>query len=281
MKTNRYIFSLLLLAFCATLPLCAQKTLTLLYTNDVHSRIEPLSPDSPDTLSAGKGGFLRVASYVEQVRKETPNVLVFDSGDFSQGTPYYTLFKGEVEIQVMNAIGYEATTIGNHEFDFGVDNMARIFKMANFPILCANYDVSGTPLEGLVKPYMIIEKFGLKIGVLGVGTKLQGLVQEKMQGGVKYNDPYETANTIAAELKAKGCDLVICLSHLGHKSSTKSPTGDVDLAKISRNIDVILGGHSHTFLEEPVVVQNLDGKNVYITQNGKNAVFVGRLDLTF
>lgn len=280
MKAKPYIYSLLLLACFVTLPLSAQKKVTLLFTNDVHSRIEPLSPDSPDTLIAGKGGFLRVASYVEQVRKEMPNVLVFDSGDFSQGTPYYTLFKGEVEVQLMNAIGYDASTIGNHEFDFGVANMARIFAMANFPILCANYDVTGTPLEGLVKPSMIIEKAGLKIGVFGVGTQLSGLVQEKMSVGVTYLNPYEVANKVAAELKAQGCDMVICLSHLGHTSSAKSPTGDVDLAKISRNIDVILGGHSHTFLAEPVIVPNLDGKNVYITQNGKNAVFVGRLDIT-
>lgn len=271
--------SLFVLALCVAVPVLAQTTLTILHTNDVHSRIEAVSPGSSNAKDAGKGGFLRIAAYVSQIRKEQPNVLVFDSGDFSQGTPYYNMFKGEVEIQLMNAIGYDAGTIGNHEFDFGLDNMARLFGMARFPIVCANYDVKGTVLEHVVKPYLILEKHGLKIGVFGLGTKLSGMVQTDNYGGVVYNDPYESANTVAAQLKKQGCDLVICLSHLGFTASAKDPVSDVELVKHSRNIDIILGGHSHTFIEEPVYYKDLDGKEVYISQMGKSGVFVGRVDI--
>ena len=271
--------TLLLLTLCIAFPVFAQKTLTLLHTNDVHSRIEPVSPESANQRSAGKGGFLRVAAYIGQVKKETPDVLVFDCGDFSQGTPYYNLFKGDVEIQLMNAIGYDAGTIGNHEFDFGLDNMARLFGMADFPIVCANYDVKGTVLEKLVKPYIIIKKNGFKIGVLGLVTKLSGMVQSFNYGGVLYMDPYEAANKAAAALKKKGCDLVVCLSHLGFQGSAKDPVCDVELAKNTRNIDIILGGHSHTFIEEPVIHKNLEGKDVYITQMGNSGIFVGRVEI--
>lgn len=271
--------ALLLLALCITTTAFAQKTLTILHTNDVHSRIEAVSPQSADTKAAGKGGFLRIAAYAKQVREQTPNVLMFDCGDFSQGTPYYNMFKGEVEVQMMNAIGYDAGTIGNHEFDFGLDNMARLFRMANFPIVCANYDVRGTVLEGVVKPYVIIEKYGLKIGVFGLGTKLSGMVQAANYEGVVFNDPYKAANEVAAKLKEKGCDLVVCLSHLGFMASAKDPVCDTELVKNTRNIDVVLGGHSHTFIDEPLTYKDLDGKEVYITQMGKSGIFVGRADV--
>lgn len=275
--------SLLIVLLCTAIIIHAQqsKTLTILHTNDVHSRIEPLPENLPDPITAGNGGFLRIAAYVNEVRKETPNLLIFDCGDFSQGTPYYNLFKGEVEISLMNVIGYNAGTIGNHEFDFGLDNLARIFQLANFPIVCANYDFTGTALEGIVKPYIIIEKNGLKVGVFGLGTNPEGLVQKHNYEGMKYLDPYEKANEVAAILKDKGCDAVICLSHLGLRSSSKNPDSDTELVKKTRNIDVILGGHSHTLMEEPEVYQNLDGKDVYISQMGKSGVYVGRIDLTF
>ncbi|NDV84416.1 bifunctional metallophosphatase/5'-nucleotidase [Bacteroides sp. 51] len=273
--------NLLLLTLCIAITSAfAQKTLTILHTNDVHSRIEPVSPESPDPKAANKGGFLRVAAYIEKVKKETSNVLVFDCGDFSQGTPYYNMFKGEVEIKLMNTIGYDAGTIGNHEFDFGLDNMARLFKMADFPIVCANYDVKGTVLEGLVKPYIIIKKYGLKIGILGLGTKLSGMVQVSNYEGVTFQDPYKAANEAATALKKEGCDIIICLSHLGFMASAKDPICDVELVKNTRNIDIILGGHSHTFIEEPLIYKNLDGKDVYITQMGRSGIFVGRMDIT-
>lgn len=263
------------------LPLSAQKSITILHTNDVHSRIEPISPNNPDVATAGKGGFLRIANYVEEVRTETDNLLIFDSGDFSQGTPYYTKFKGDVEIKLMNIIGYDAATIGNHEFDFGLDNMARLFRMANFPIVCANYEVEGTVLEGLIKPYIVITKNGMKIGVFGLSPQLQGLVQEMNYGDVKFIDPIETGNRVAKELKEKEkCDMIICISHLGYTSTSEDLANDVKLAKQSRNINLILGGHSHTFMEEADAVENLDGKIVTITQTGKSGIFVDRVDVT-
>lgn len=275
-------YCLIVTTLCLCISAYAQKTLTILHTNDVHSRIEPISASSADTLSADKGGFLRVAAYVEKMRKETPNLLVFDSGDFSQGTPYYNMFKGEVEVKLMNAIGYDAGTIGNHEFDFGLDNMARLFRMANFPIVCANYDVKGTVLEGLVKPYVILNKYGLKIGVFGLGTKPEGLVQEDKYAGVVYHDPYQAANETAELLKKEGCNIVICLSHLGlYPTSPNNPVCDTNLAQQTHNIDIILGGHSHSLMEEPEVYKNTDGQDVYITQMGKSGIFVGRMDVTF
>lgn len=278
MKKNILFFIL-----CLTITASAQKTrtLTILHTNDVHSRIEPVEENSANIASAGKGGFLRIAACVEELRKENPDMLVFDSGDFSQGTPFYNLFRGGVEVTMMNIIGYDAGTIGNHEFDFGMENMARLFKMADFPIVCSNYNVTGTVLEGLVKPYLILHKNGLKIGILGLGVKLEGMVQYDKYEGITYEPPFEKANETAAILKKKGCDLIICLSHLGLNPSPKDPVCDVNLAKETRNIDIILGGHSHTFMEKPAVYKNLDGKDVYISQMGKNGIFVGRFDLTF
>ena len=282
-QTFTFKKSLIFLILCITIPVSAQntKTLTILHTNDIHSRIEPIDSRSADMVSAGKGGYLRIASYVEETKKENPTVLLFDCGDFSQGTPYYNLFRGEVEIEMMNIIGYDAGTIGNHEFDYGLKNMANLFRMANFPIVCCNYDVKGTVLEGLVKPYIILKKNGLKIGILGVGTKLEGMVQADKYAGLTYEDPYEKANETAEILKKKGCDLVICLSHLGLRPSSKDPVCDINLAKESRNIDIILGGHSHTLMEEPAIYQNMDGQDVYISQMGRSGIFVGRLDLTF
>lgn len=276
---KRYI--LLFVIIAASMSGYAQKTLTIFHTNDVHSRIYPVDPNSADKRSADKGGFLRIASFVEEQRKLTPDLLLFDSGDFSQGTPFYNLFKGEVEMKLMNSIGYDAGTIGNHEFDYGIENMARLFKMANHPIVCSNYDVRGTVLEGLVKPYVIIKRNGLKIGILGLGTQLEGMVQADKSQGVVYQNPFVRANEVAAHLKKKGCDVIICLSHLGLYPYTPDGGCDVNLAKQTKNIDIILGGHSHTYMEEPMILKNRDGKDVYISQMGKNGIYVGSMVLTF
>ncbi|MBP1614079.1 MAG: metallophosphoesterase [Bacteroidetes bacterium] len=259
------------------------KTITILHTNDTHSRIEPIEANFPDTRLADKGGFVRRATCLDKVREEKPDLLLFDCGDFSQGTPYYNMFKGEVEIKLMNSMGYDAGTIGNHEFDFGLDNMARLFKMADYPIVCANYGVEGTVLEGLVKPYVIIKRDGLKIGVFGLSPKMEGLVQANKCEGIVYKDPIKTANELAAFLKKeKKCDAVICLSHLGYKpSSADDPACDINLVRQTSNIDVVLGGHSHTFLEQPAIYVNAVGKNVPISQMGSRGTFVGRMDLIF
>ena len=266
----------LLLAVTAS----AQKQLEILHTNDTHSCIFPLNPNLADTAVAGRGGFLRRLKMIKTERKRNPQLLLIDSGDFSQGSPYYTLFKGDVEVEFMNRMGYDAVTIGNHEFDFGLDNMARIFRMAKFPIVCANYDFSGTVVEGLVKPYVILKRNGLKIGIFGVSPALEGLVDLEKCNNVKYLDPVEKANETAFLLKhKKKCDVVICVSHLGWMNTTE--TGDQWLIAQSKDIDLVLGGHSHTSFEQMRYVKNAEGRTIGVDQNGKNAIYVGRIMLSF
>ena len=271
---------ILITVFCVCiLRVSAQRKLMILHTNDTHSCIMPLNTSLTDTMLAGRGGFLRRVAMIKEERKKHPDLLLFDSGDFSQGSPYYTLFKGDVEIGLMNEMGYDASTVGNHEFDFGLENMARIFKKAKFPILCANYDFTGTPLEGIVKPYTIIKRNGVKIGVFGIDPEMDGLVIHKNYEGVKYLDPVSSAEKIASLLKNKlKCDVVICISHLGWGLKGMD---DQRMIAGSRNIDLVLGGHSHTYFETLKYAKNLDGKEIPVDQNGKNAVFVGRLILNF
>lgn len=280
MKMNK-IISFVLFAM-TVLPVQAQKTkqIEILHTNDTHSCIMPLNPNLADTVVAGRGGYLRRVAMINQERKNNnPKLLLLDSGDFSQGSPYYSIFKGDVEIGLMNMMGYDAATIGNHEFDFGLENMARIFRMAKFPIVCSNYDFSGTPVEGTVKPYVVLRREGLKIGVLGVCPKLDGLVDSRNYGSVKYIDPVAVADSIADVLKNKEkCDLVICLSHLGWEDSPEE--GDERLISNTRNIDIVLGGHSHTYFRDLRYVDNADGVPVPDDQNGKHAVYVGKILLT-
>lgn len=272
---------LIIALFCATLTVSAQKTKTveILHTNDTHSCILPLNPNLADTLVAGRGGFLRRIAMIEQERKKNPDLLLFDSGDFSQGSPFYTLFKGDVEVELMNRMGYDAVTIGNHEFDFGLDNMVRIFRAAKFPVVCSNYDFTGTPLQGIVKPYIVIKRSGLRIGVFGICPPMDGLVDAAKCEGVKYLDPIKTADDVARMLKRdKKCDLVVCLSHLGW--IVKQNVDDHKMMSGNHDIDVVLGGHSHTFFETLQYIENADGKNIPNDQNGKNAIFVGKLLLT-
>lgn len=264
---------LLCLALSFAFSISAQDTkeLILLQTSDVHSRIEPINQKGDRNYN--EGGFVRRATFLDRFREEHKNVLLFDCGDISQGTPYYNMFQGEVEVRLMNEMGYDAMTIGNHEFDFGLDNMARLFKMATFPVVCANYNLDATPLKDIVKPYVILERYGLKIGVFGLGAKPEGLIQANKCEGVIYENPIEVSNEVAALLKKKGCDLVVCLSHLGIQM-------DERLVAKTRNIDVILGGHSHTFMKGPKTFLNMDGKEVPIMHTGRSGVRVGCLNLT-
>ena len=258
----------------------AQKHLEVLHTNDTHSCIMPLNPNLADTAVAGRGGFLRRVAMIKEERAKNPDLLLIDSGDFSQGSPFYTMFKGDVEVGMMNLMGYDAVTIGNHEFDFGLENMARIFKMAKFPVVCANYDFTGTCVEGLVKPYVIIKRNGLKIGLFGLSPQLEGLVDLSKCKGVTYLDPVEVGNRVAAELKHdKKCDVVICVSHLGWLRPDEM--GDQKLLASSKDIDLVLGGHSHSYFKALRYVNNADGKAVPVDQNGKNAMYVGKLTLSF
>lgn len=255
-----------------------QKSLLILHTNDTHSCIMPLNPNLADTMLAGRGGFLRRIAMLKEERKKNPDLLYFDSGDFSQGSAFYSMYKGDVEVGLMNRMGIDASTIGNHEFDFGMENMARLFRMANFPILCSNYDFTGTPCEGLVKPYTIIRRNGVKIGVFALDPKLEGLVSSQIYGEAKYLDPVEKANEWASFLKnKKKCDLVIMISHLGW---VENGMGDQQVVANSRNIDLVLGGHSHTYFETLRYVKNLDGKDIPVNQNGKHGIFIGRMEVS-
>lgn len=276
---KRILIIAIIAAAALTSHAAKKKQLTILHTNDTHSCIFPLNRNLADTALAGRGGFIRRAAMIKEQRALQPELLLLDSGDFSQGSPYYTMYKGDVEIELMNLMGYDAATIGNHEFDFGVDNMARLFRKAKFPIVCANYDFTGTALEGLVKPYVIIKRNGLKIGIFGLAPKLEGLVSEKTRVGVKYNDPVEAGNETAKLLKEKEkCDVVICLSHLGWDIMGLD---DTEMMARTRNIDLVLGGHSHTYFQTLRYIKNIDGKEVPNDQNGKHGIFVGKLVLTF
>ena len=270
------ILSLILTAFTIT-GMARVKKLLILHTNDTHSCVMPLKTTLADTLQAGRGGFLRRLAMLGQERQKNPDLLLFDSGDFSQGSSYYSMFKGDVEVGLMNMMRYDAATIGNHEFDFGMENMARLFRMADFPIVCANYDFTGTCVEGLVKPYVVIRRNGVKIGVFGLSPKMKGLVSDKNCVGVKYLGPVKAAQKTADLLKNKEkCDLVVCISHLGWNIGGDD---DVLMMKNTRNIDIVLGGHSHSYFKQEKWVKNLDGVSVPNDQNGKSGIFVGRLEV--
>ena len=278
-KSNmkKYIFILLLCALTLNAE-AKKKTLTILHTNDTHSTIMPFKEDVGDTMKAGRAGFLRRITMIEEQRKKSPNLLLFDSGDFSQGSSYYTMFGGEVEVELMNLMGYDAATIGNHEFDLGLENMAKIFRQAKFPIVCTNYDFRGTCVEGLVKQYIVIERDGIKIGVFGVSPRLNGLVSEKNCAGVKFIDPRHAAQVAVKHLKEKeGCDVIICLSHLGW--DIKPDIDDNTLIPVCKEIDLVLGGHSHTYLEQLEWVKDAEGKPVPVDQNGKHGIFVGKIEM--
>lgn len=255
------------------------RKLTILYTNDTHSRIEPF-PDN-DPKYAGKGGFARRAALIEKLRAENPELLLLDAGDIFQGTPYFNLYHGELEYKLMSLMQYDATTLGNHEFDLGMENIATQMAHAKFDFINCNYEVSDTPLNGKIVPYKIYKKAGLKIGVLGVGIELEGLVDKKLFGSTIYTDPLQKANAMAKLLKQDlDCDYVICLSHLGYKYDTKK-ISDETLATHSEHIDLIIGGHTHTFLEHPVKSSNAAGKDVHVTQVGWAGIWLGKIDVFF
>lgn len=277
---KKTIITALLCVACTTTALAQDKQLVILHTNDTHSTIYPLNSTLADTLVAGRGGYLRRMKMIEEERAKAPRLLLIDSGDFSQGSPYYNIYQGEVEVKLMNMMKYDVATIGNHEFDFGMENMARIFKMADFPIVCSNYDFTGTVLEGIVKPYTIIKRDGVKIGLFGLCPPLKGLVFDHNCEGVKYLDPAVEGQRWADYLKnVKKCDIVICVSHLGWKMGKKVDDDDNRVIPKMRGVDLVLGGHSHTYLPTLEYVTDLDGKQVPVDQNGKHAIYVGKLVL--
>ena len=255
------------------------KRLTILHTNDVHSRLEPFPADGGKF--AGQGGVAARASLIQKIRAEQENVLLFDSGDIFQGTPYFNLYKGEPEMKAMTLLGYDAATMGNHDFDAGVDGFAAQLPHASFPVLCANYDFSQTALDGKTQPYKVFNTAGLKIGVFGLGIKLWGLVPQELFGKTQYIEPIQTARSVSERLKKReGCDFVVCLSHLGYEYDGPKPSDKI-LAKETEHIDLILGGHTHTFLDEPTVLRNKVGRDVLINQAGWAGLRLGRLDYEF
>jgi 5'-nucleotidase len=277
---KKYLFIILLALVSLSGQAKKHKQLVILHTNDTHSTILPVNPQLVDTMKAGRGGFLRRIAMLKEERSKHPDLLYFDSGDFFQGSAYFTMFKGDVEIGLMNMMGIDASTIGNHEFDFGLDIMAEKFKKATFPILCSNYDFTGTVMEGVCKPWIVIKRNGLKIGVFAVCPKLAGLVSDKNCVGVKYLNPAKVALETATMLKEQQkCDYVICISHLGWNSSQEED--DQYVISRSRNIDLVLGGHTHTYMTQLEYWKNMDGKPIPVDQNGKHALFVGKMIVDF
>ena len=255
------------------------KRLTILHTNDVHSRIEPFPMDG--SKNQGLGGTARRAALIKKIRAEQENVLLLDAGDIFQGTPYFNLFGGELELKLMSQMGYDAATMGNHDFDNTIDGFYKQLPNANFPILVSNYDFSNTVMHQSAKPYQVFNKGGLKIGVFGLCIELAGLVDPRNYKETRYLDPIQKGNEIAALLKNDlQCDLVICLSHLGYKYNDNKVSDQV-LAKNTRNIDLIIGGHTHTFMEQPEDVKNLDGQITTINQVGFAGINLGRVDYFF
>ncbi len=252
--------------------------LTILHTNDMHSHIDPFPSDHKKY--AGLGGMARRASLVKQIRQENPHVLLLDSGDIFQGTPYFNFYGGEVEFKLMSEMGYDCATMGNHDFDNGLDGFLKMLPHASFPFVTSNYDFSDTVLNKKTHRYKIFQRGPIKIGVFGIGIELEGLVNKPLYGDTRHLDEIETANSVAKELKEQGCNLVICLSHIGYKYEYKKMC-DLDLAKGTDNIDLILGGHTHTFLEEPKTTLNRKGKKVIINQVGWAGIVLGQIDVIF
>ena len=254
-----------------------KKHITILHTNDVHSHIEPFGPN--DGRNPNMGGVARRATLVEQIRAENPNTLLLDAGDIFQGTPYFNFYGGELEFKLMSKLKYDAATLGNHDFDNGLDGLLAQMPHAEFDFISSNYDFSNTILDGQTSPFKVFMKDGVKIGVFGVGVELSGLVNESLYKETKYLDPVEIATEMTRILKQKQkCDLIICLSHLGYEYKNDSKVSDVLLAKQTKDIDLIIGGHTHTFLDKPTILQNLDGKKVLVNQVGCYGLYLGRID---
>lgn len=251
--------------------------IVILHTNDVHSHLEPFPANDPKY--PGLGGVERRAALIRNVRAKEKNVIVLDAGDIFQGTPYFNMFGGEVEMKLMTSMGYDASAIGNHDFDGGLDNLAKQLQHASFPLLCANYDFTGTPMEGKTVPYKIFEHEGVRTGVFGLGIELAGLVDSRLYGKTVYFDPIVKSAEMVKELRdEKKCDVVVCLSHLGFKYENDK-VSDMVLAKKSRGIDVIIGGHTHTFLDKASVVKNRENEDVVIAQVGWAGIRLGKIEI--
>lgn len=257
------------------------KKITILHTNDVHSHIDPFGPE--DGRNANKGGVARRATLIESIRNENPNTLLLDAGDIFQGTPYFNYYGGELEFKLMSMLKYDAATIGNHDFDNGIDGLYAQLPHAKFEFISSNYDFSNTIMASHVKPYKTFLKDGIKIGVFGLGIELNGLVDPSLFKETKYLNPIEISQEMTRILKEdEKCDLIICLSHLGYYYKNElNKISDLKLAAETKNIDLIIGGHTHTFLKKPTVIKNLDGKNILVNQVGCYGINLGKIDFYF
>ena len=262
-----YLVLCVLFSFSA----CTQPDhLTILHTNDTHSQVEPKAD--------GRGGYARRMGLIARERKADNNLLLVDAGDFSQGTPYFNLYHGRVEIEAMNRMGYDAVALGNHEFDNGLDTLAVVLQTAAFPVVCANYDFTGTPLADIVKPYTIIRRGGLKIGIFGLGCDPHGLIADKNFMPAKYLEPYPVAQQMADTLRSLHCDIVICLSHLGTCGKVAGDVCDTAMVARTHGIDVVIGGHTHR-LYDHLRIANLEGDSVPVCQMGKSGAYLGKIVL--
>jgi 5'-nucleotidase len=253
-----------------------EHTITILHTNDTHSQVEPLEAGKRDAFC---GGYARRMGLIAQMRENNTDLILLDGGDFCQGTPYYNFYHGRVEIEAMNRMGYDAITLGNHEFDYGVDTLAKVLEVAQFPIVCANYDVTGTPLEGVVVPYTVIKRSGVRVGVFGLGVNPTSLIAEKNFAPIKYLDPIAKAQEVADILREEEkCDVVVCLSHQGTHPMGTDRISDIELASKTKNIDVIIGAHTHKIVEN-LFVENICGESVLLAQTGKAGARIGEISL--
>ncbi len=257
------------------------KKLTILHTNDQHSRIEPFEESSAKT--SNRGGFARRATLIDTIRSQEKNVLLLDSGDIFQGTPYFNYFGGELEFKLMSKMKYDASTMGNHDFDNGLEGFVKQLPHAKFPFICSNYDFKNTILDGRTQPYKTFVKEGIKVGIFGLGIAFEGLVSKQNYKEAKYLDPIEISQQMTQKLKnEEGCQLIICLSHLGYEYKVeKEKISDLKLAAQTQNIDIILGGHTHTFLDAPTIVTNKANENVIVNQVGWAGLLLGRIDVFF
>lgn len=264
-----FILTLLCIACTPT-----NNTLVILHTNDTHSQIEPIASGKRD---GNHAGYARRIGLIQQERNNHPNLILVDAGDFCQGTPYFNFYHGRIEVDALNRMGYDAVTLGNHEFDYGVDTLAKILQNANFAVVSVNYDVTDTPLEDLVHPYVVLHRAGVRVGILGVGINPIGLISEKNFAPVRYMEPIAAVENAVTELKKQhNCDVIICLSHLGTDANNDEQISDVTLAKATRDIDVIIGAHTHKIVTNKYV-QNLDGDSVLLTQMGKSGAKIGKI----
>lgn len=257
------------------------KHLTILHTNDVHSYIDPFPADHPR--NANMGGVSRRAAIIENIRQENPNLLLLDAGDIFQGTPYFNYYGGELELKLMSMMKYDLGTMGNHDFDNGIEGFYSQMHNATFDFVTSNYDFTNTVLQGKTKQFKIFDKNGIKVGIFGLGIELAGLVDSRNYKETKYLNPVEIAQDLSRFLKhEQKCDLVICLSHLGYKyNDEKEKISDVKLATLTKDIDLIIGGHTHTFLEKPTILKNIEGKEVIVNQAGCYGINMGRIDFYF